>query len=247
MFIQKLELDKMKSYSTTTTIENITENLQLTFNKVPIVTPYSSKCMEDSEIKNLLKNEKAVIRLTITKYLGLKDSFDCSHVVIEDFNLLGQFGYDWKDIDKPVIVDQKADCFEKIQLFKFFIKAEKSDSFVALYLISQMFKTAVVTKDPERMEMFCKVFRMNCEVYDYEYQDEIDSECVVLMGFPKKINSERVFLIGKKSYGFPSLNLNVNDAGKFKYRINDVVRDLFSHSNRQVSRFDFAKYANIYK
>lgn len=248
MFIQKLDLNPKKSYSTTADIENIVENLHVTYNHVPIISPYVSKSLDINEIENKLKNDKSSIKISVPLYFKYKEKFDSSHIIIENFAVMESFGYSVNDLDKPVIVNENISEFERIKLCKFFIKAESSERFVVLFILAQMFKPAIITKDVERTEIFCKVFKLNCKVYDFNDENtKIEEECVIFMSCYKEVECERIFLIGRKSLGLQRLEIDVNEAGKFKYRINDVVSELFSFGFRRLGKFNYERYENIHK
>lgn len=248
MFIQKLNIDPKKSYSTTTTIENLIENLFLICNHVPVITPYASKSQSNDQIFEELNKEKSYATMTVPQYLEFKDNFDSSHIVIENADLLESFGYKIEDLDKPVIINEGSNTFEKLPLCRFFIKAEDSDKFVALFILSKIFDIAVITKDTDKMKIFCKVFRLDCKIYDLnEDISKIDQEGVILFDCFKDIRAERIFFIGKKSYKTPQLDLDLKEAGKFKYRIHNVVGEFNSYSYKRYGKFDFDRYANIHK
>lgn len=246
MFLQKLSLDPEKSYETTAATEHLLENLQLIFNHIPVITLYSSKAKSDTEIDGLVKEKRAVVDLTIPQYKKYRDSFDCSHVVVPDLDLIGDFGYAADDIGRPIITNSKSE-FERLCLCQFSVKADKNDRFVAVYILAQMYRTAIVTRHPERVRMFCRIFELECNVYSYEDDLDQEEQCVIFLDGYREIDCERVFVIGPKSMKYENLNLDISVAGKFKYRILDVMRQLSPSVVKRQDQFDYSRFKNINK
>lgn len=244
MFLQKLRLDPEKSYETTASTENLLENLQLTFSHIPVITLYSSKAKSDQEIDVLVKDQRAVIDLTVPQYNKYKDSFDCTHIVLPDLVLLNDFGYSLDDLDKPLIACGQ-NGLERLRLCQFFVKAEKNDRFVAAYILAQMYPAAIVTKHPDRVRMFCKIFELGCNVYPYDSQ--MEEECVIFLEGHREVECERVFVIGPRHAGYERLNLDIALAGKFKYRILDVMKQLSPSVVKRKEQFDYSRFKDISK
>lgn len=256
MFLQKIALNPNESYETTTSIENLVENLQLIYNHIPIITLYSSKAMSDSEIKALFKVDKAAIELTIPQYKLFRDGFDSTHIVLPDYSLLKEFGYSISDLDKPLIITgndiidenvcNKKAKFSKLPLCRFFINSEKNERFVVAYILAQMNSSVIFTKHPERAKMFCKIFELTCRVCSYEV-DRVEEDCAIFMDGYKEIECERIFVLGTRSMGFEKLSLDTGIAGKFKYRIMDVMKQLSPATVKKRDQFDYSRYKNINK
>jgi hypothetical protein len=242
-FVQKLSLDASKSYVTSTTIDNLLENLELSFKRIPIITPYASK---SEDISNMDNDSKKSFRITLPIYLQNAESFDCSHVVVEDYDLMEDFGYKVEDIKKPIISTSNKSNANVLHLCSFFIKAEKNERFMVLYILSRFFKITVFSKEEEKARIFCRVFDIDCDIMSYE--DEVsDAECCIFLDGYKKVDSERVFVIGTKSYGLDKLTIDINSIGKYKYRINDVMQAISPSVIKHKRQFDYNRFININK
>ncbi|KAI5149524.1 hypothetical protein ENBRE01_0958 [Enteropsectra breve] len=246
MFLQKLNLEASTSYETSTELENLLENLHISFAKIAVITPYLSKAMSDEDIGFLAKEKKADITLTIPQYKKYAELFDCSHVVVTDHNLLCEFGYKIEELGAPMIVVGELYKYEKLELCKFFVKAEKNERFVALYIIAQMFPVTVVARDVDRVKMFCRIFDLDANVIgeDEEYDASEDS-CLVFLDKYKSIKCERVFIVGGKSYGHKRLLMDLSLAGKYKYRVLDIAKQLSPSVVERKASFDYTRFKNI--
>lgn len=283
MFLQKMSLSKTTSYKISTSEENLLENLELLYNKIPLITVYSSKASSDEEI-SMESSTKKVFSLTAPQYKKLSSYFDCPFAVISQPKLLKQFGYSLSDISGPIIAidgieddsavvpdnlmdnnimgninsaetSVKSDSdiiagFEILPLFKFFIPAEKNDRFTIIYMIANLDminSLAVISKSPERVKMFSKIFQLDISAYSYGDQVTGEDATIFLDGYDNSIISERIFIIGNKSFGAEKLMIDSSDAGKFKYRINDVMRALSPGAVKRSAQFDYSIYKNINK
>lgn len=245
MFLQKLKLDKDETYESLAELENILENLQLTFNHIPIITFYSSKSFSDMDIENSLNENKNSIILTIEQYKKYKDRFDCSHIILQDFSLLESFGHSISDFDKPLIVIEKS-FFKKLPLSRFFINSEKDEKYVVAYILSQIFKSVIVTKYVNKIQMLCKIFKIDADVYSYKEIDNIRAECVICLEGYCSVDAERVFVVGNRNNSnLEDLKIDISVAGKFKYRILDIIKKLGPRTVRNRDKFDYSKYDYI--
>lgn len=248
MFLQKLVLDPTKSYESSAPVENLVENLHLLYKRVPVITLYASKALSNEQIEQLLGESKpATIELTIPQYSTYSSRFDSSHVVVRDFSLLSAFGYSAADIDRPLIVSDKCGL-EKLPLCKFFVNIEKNERFVALYVLAQMFSVTVFSRTVARTEMFCKIFELNCSVRAYEDKiGPVADECVIFMDGYREVECERVFVLGGSPSGLERLSIDLGLAGKYKYRILDVMRQLSPSVVKKRDQFDYSRFRNINK
>ncbi|KAM0680030.1 hypothetical protein GINT2_001718 [Glugoides intestinalis] len=250
MLIQRLSLNSKISYSTTTTLENLIENLQLSFKHILIISPYCSKSDSLLTLYNNLKEEKSISTLSLDNYLLNRESFTCSHVILLDYYLFEKFGLQISLIDKPIIVlDQKSDL-PRLPLSKFWIRNTNEDAFVALFILSKLFNGIVVTKSIEKVKIFLKVFEIEWGIVSPgDLTDELarEHECVVFFNCVGDALSERVFCIGNIKNGFEPLKLDLSLAGKFKYRVTDVCRGISPAVIKGTRSFDYEKFKNIAK
>lgn len=247
MFIQHLNLDPATSYETTASAENVAENLLLDYTHVPIITLYSSKGESEESIRQKLKEPKHAISLTVAQYKSFKNDFDSTHIILPEFYLLESFGYSLDDFNKPLIVEE-GNKFAKLPLCRFFIKAERDERFVAIYLIAQLFHATIVTKNPNRAKIFCNIFELNCEVIGYdELGSRIETECCIFIDGYQSIECERIFIIDHKPFKYERLFLDLSEAGKYKYRICDVMRRISLSAAKNIKTFDYSPFKNINK
>lgn len=248
MFLQKITLSPEKSYETTTSTENLLENLLLIHKHIPVITLYSSKAPSDTEIKALLAKERSTVELTIPQYRVFRDSFDSSHIVLPKYSLLSEFGYSADDLDKPLIITEGRSVFTRLPLCRLFVHSEKNERFVIAYILAQMnVSVAIFTRHLERTKMFCRIFELDCRVCSYE-EDDIEEGCAIFMDGYREIECERIFVLGpSKPAGFERLSLDAGIAGKFKYRIMDVMRQLSPATVKRKDQFDYARFKHINK
>lgn len=241
MFIQKLNLDNSVSYSTSADLQSLVENLQLFFSHIPVLTPYSSKSDTEKIINENLKKEASVTTMTPTVFLKFSDRFDCSHVPVVDSPLMSKFGFSLDGIKKPLIIlDSKSDL-PRLNLFKVLINKKKEEAFVALFVITEMFKGTVIARNPKKMKLFCELFSIDWKVISYndhlksiEKGENIKAQdygdCLVFMDEYREVVAERIFVIGDSSlvrgYAFEVVDMDLSLAGKYKYRVEDVYRSL---------------------
>lgn len=248
MLIQRLALNDKISYSTTTTLENLIENLQLTFKHIPIITPYCSKSDTLETLANNLKKEKSISTLSLDNYLKNKAAFDCSHVVLLDFYLFEKFELQISLIEKPIILLEQKSGLPRLPLSKFWIKNTNEDAFVSLFILSKLFNGIVVTERIEKVKIFFKVFEIEwLVVAPKQLTVEMAREhgCVVFFDCAGDVLAERVFCIGKTKNDFEQLNLDLRLAGKFKYRVGNVYRAISPAVIKGSRSFDYQKFKNI--
>lgn len=249
MFVQKLALDPSESYCTTATVENLVENIHLSYKHVPILCLSSKDSWPDNKIAAALKKPLSAPTLTVKQYNYFKEHFDSTHAIFPEAGQAHEFGYSLEDIGKPVITMDLSCGFQKIQLCKFFIRAEKNDRFVALYILAQQFTLAIFTKQPERMKMFCRIFNINADIHDYtEEKDSVEEECAVFLdGYSREVHAERVMIIGNGNTRIQELHLDLSVAGKYKYRILDIARRLSPNVVKRAELFNYDLFKNINK
>ncbi|KAI4292935.1 hypothetical protein PAPHI01_2209 [Pancytospora philotis] len=245
MFVQPLRLDPQTNYETSASEENVVENMLLSCSRVPIVTLYASKAAHDDAVLEKLQLRGVSVELSVAQYKAHAGHFDSSHIIVRDFGLLDSFGYALEDFDKPLIVEAGSG-FKKLPLCRFLIKAEKNERFVAVFMLAQCFRATIFTKDTNRARIFCKIFKLDCDVRSMEEcAGRIESECAIFLDGYREIECERVFVLGAKPARFQLLSLDLGDAGKFKYRIADVMRRVSPGVARRIDSFDYAPYAHI--
>lgn len=171
MFLQKLSLSSEKSYSTSTTLENIIENLHLTFKHIPVIVPYSSKGISQEDLDANLAKETSSSILSVEKYVKNSKSFDCSHVVVLEYDLFEKFGYDLSVLSKPLIVIG-SNVFDRLTLCKLHINFEKEDAFVALFILTKLLRGKIVSKKSERVKIFLEVFGIEWECVQDDNSNE---------------------------------------------------------------------------
>lgn len=259
MFLQRLHLNPKQSYSTTTTLENIVENLQLSFNHVPILTPFASKSESIEHIKEKLNSGKSASIMDLNTYLQLEGSFDCSHAILLEKELLGKFDVDISLMKKPyIVIEDKSSTGDlpKIQLCKFSIKRLGEDAFVALFILAKLFSGTVIARRTERLKIFVKVFQIEWNVVSFSELDALESndsigECVAVMdryssAEGEKIpRAERMFCIGFSPMEYEPFNMDLSLAGKYKYRIGDVYRSITPAVMKGAKPFDYKRFSNI--
>lgn len=268
MFVQKLKLDQNKSYSTTTSLENLIENLHLSFNHVAVLTPYSSASDTIETVKENLKKPKSSSKLTPAMFLGMegqfRDRFDCTHFPVVEYSLMDKFGFDLSVIGGPLIVLDEKCPLQRLSLSKFFIRNDESGSFVVLFILSKMFTGAVVTRKARKTKMFFEIFGIGWDVISYDdisrCQDpekppeESGSgfrDCLVFMDGYLEIYSERVFVLGNRrpagDNGLEDLSIDLSLAGKFKHRVEDVLRALTPAVVNGKRSLDSSRFRNVSK
>lgn len=254
MFLQKLSLSPNKSYSTSTTLENIIENLHLSYNHIPIITPYTSKSVTQEVLNSNLMGEKSSSILSIELYNKNVESFDCSHVVVLEYDLFEKFGYNLDDLKNPLITFDN-DAFDRLILSKFHLNFEKEDAFVALFILTKLFKGKIISKKIERIRIFSEVFEIEWEITKDgdDSSDDCNPECIIFMddSYSEKYNSlnpERIFIIGgRRPKDFESLKIDLSLAGKYKVRISDVYRSITPSVIKGRTKFDYERFKNIAK
>lgn len=266
MFLQKLQLDENQSYSTTANLDNLTENLCITFNHIPVITPFPSKSEQMEKIKNKLKVPKSISVMDVATFLELEDSFDCSHVVICEKELFEKFGIDISQIKRPYIYleddtyhDKTYDGkppLPKLQLCRFSMKLQKEDGFSALFILSKLFTGTVVARKTERLKIFFKVFQIEWKIVDFSELANLANskelgECLVFMEWPNELavdvllQIERVFCIGFHKKGFEPFSMDLSVAGKYKYRIGDVYRAITPAVLKGSRPFDYKRFSKV--
>lgn len=259
MFVQKLELDRDQSYSTTTTVDNLVENLHLTFNHVVVLTPYLSTADSPEIVLGNLKRQRSQSRLTPTQFLefGSKDKFDCTHLLVADHSLMEKFGFDLSTIEHPMIVLDENCSFQRVILSKFFIKNDESGSFVTLFILTKMFTGTVVTRRVRKTKMLFDIFGIEWNVISYDDLNGsgnpalVNRDCMVFMDGYFEICSERIFVLGAKRPSGTSimeeLKIDLSLAGKFKYRVEDVLRALSPAVVSGMRHLDPSRFRDIGK
>jgi len=238
MFIQKLNLDNSVSYSTSADLQSLVENLQLSFSHIPVLTPYSSKSDTEKTINENLKKGASVTTMTPTVFLKFIDRFDCSHVPVADSSLMPKFGFSLDGIKKPLIILDSKSELPRLNLFKVLINKKKEEAFVALFVITEMFKGTVIARNPKKVKLFCELFSIDWKVISYnDHLKSIENikaqdygDCLVFMDEYREALAERIFVIGDsslvKGHAFEVVDMNLSLAGKYKYRVEDVYRSL---------------------
>lgn len=261
MFIQKLILNTEVSYSTTADLQNLTENLHLSFKHIPIITPYSSKSDSEKQLLENLNSLKSTTTMTPTLFLKYSNRFDCTHAVISDHLLFSKFGFDLETIKKQKIILEKISNASKstklprLNLFKFFINKQNEEAFVALFVLTEMFAGTVIAKSPKKIEIFFKIFSINWKIMTYsEYSDKtknltISGDCVVFMDEYIETDAERIFVIGNSNlntkHNFEELKLDLTLAGKYKYRVEDVYRSISPAVLKGKKSIDTDRFKNV--
>lgn len=247
MFLQKLSLDPKQSYSTTATLENIIENLQLSFNHIPILTPFTSNSDSMEVILENLKKSHSTNILTPSMFVSIAHLFDCTHVILQDRELMEKFDLDLTSIPKPIIELENTNQYPLLNLCKMHIKAKDEDAFVVLYILSKLFKGKVVAKKTEKLKIFFKVFEIDWEVLSYEDKCDTQHECLVFMDGYVENKSERIFCLGNNSNKFDQLKIDLSLAGKFKSRIGEVYRAITPAILKGHKEFDYSRFSSIAK
>ncbi|ELA42189.1 uncharacterized protein VICG_00832 [Vittaforma corneae ATCC 50505] len=263
MFLQQLSLNPNQSYSTTTTLENLIENLQLSFNHVPILTPFASKSESVERIKEKLGSRKSTSTIDLNTYLQFQNSFDCTHVILLEKELFDKFGIDISLIKKPYIVIEGRDSTKigggdlpKAQLCRFSVRRQGEDALVALFILTKLFTGTVIAKKTERLKIFFKVFQIEWNIVSFSELDTSSisdnvGECVAIMdrysdADAEKIPSaERMFCIGFSQMGYEPFNMDLSLAGKYKYRIGDVYRSITPAVMKGAKPFDYERFSRI--
>lgn len=109
----------------------------------------------------------AAVVLTVPQYKRYASEFDSTHIVFPEASLAPVFGYALADFDRPVITTDTTVPFPRLRLCKFFIRAERNDRLVALFILAQQFKVTVFTRQTARIEMFSRIFDLNLDVRTY--------------------------------------------------------------------------------
>ncbi len=245
MFLQKMNLDKNVTYESLASLENIIENLHIIYNHIPIITPHISKSMSKTDIENEFKKEKSSVLLSVPQYKEYKNKFDSSHIVLINYSLFESFGYSTSDLDKPFIVTEPSP-YQKLPMNRFFVNATKDEKYVKLYILSQAFKGVVVTRDVDRTEMFCRIFKIDAKVLFYSEIENIKEECVFFLDNYASVDAERIFLINNINENhLTELKINSNLAGKFKYRIQDIMVKLSPRVVQNKDSFNYSLYKDI--
>ncbi|KAI5168471.1 hypothetical protein PAEPH01_0159 [Pancytospora epiphaga] len=245
MFLQKLKLDPTVTYETSASVDNVVENMGLQYKHIPIITLYSSKAPLDEDIEKAIENKTAAIELSVSQYKQYKDRFDSSHIILPKFDFISDFGFSPDDFDKPLIVLGNHG-FAKLPLSRFGIFAEKNDRFVAVYILSQLFKATIFTKEVNRMKIFCRIFELDCKVLSLsESVDTLETECAIFVDCHKEVFYERIFLIGSKPSRYERLDLDLNSAGKYRYRICSVMQQVSKNVAKRIDSFDYSVYSHI--
>lgn len=252
MFLQKLNLKNNKSYKTSTTLENLIENLQITFNHIQIITPFSSQSESYESIIEKLKEDKSVSKMDINTYLKIDDSYKCSHAIILEKDIIEKFGIDLSILKRPFITIGNDSNLPNLHLCRFAIKNKEEDAFVALFILSKIFSGTVIANKPEKLKIFFKVFDISWSIIEpNKFDGNIEGECLVIMDNIKdlienKINDiERVFCIGFVPKAYEVFNIDLALAGKYKYRIGDVYRSITTAVIKGYKEFDYSRFANL--
>lgn len=248
MFLQKLSLKSDQSYSTTTSLENILENLYITFKHIPILTPFASSADPIETIKKNIENKNSKSTLTPSMFIENFRLFDCSHVILQDRELFDKFGLNLSQIPRPFIEIGNTENYPLLNLFKFFIKAQNEDTFVVLYILSKLFNGKVVTKKAEKLKIFFKVFKIEWPIISYDELTDEQLECIVFMDGYVDNSSERIFCIGNNNPSrFNNLKIDLYMTGKFKPRIGELYRAITPAIVKGHKEFDYDRFANISK
>lgn len=258
MFLQKPALDPAVSYVSSAPIANITENLSLLYKRIPVIQIYTSRAPSDSVVEQHIRQNTSPITLSIPQYKQYRDSFDCSHVLVPDYHLLSTFGYSPDDFGgRPLIVVTSqtvhADYprhLSRLPLCAFHITAQKNDRFVALFILSRLYTTAIFTREAERVRIFCELLQISGRVYSYDddVSHPIEEECAVFLDGPKDVSAERCFVVDHRpSPDIEELRLDMALAGKYKYRIQDLMRRLSPAVVSGRRALDLSKFMGIAK
>ena len=174
--------------------------------------------------------------------------FDCSHVILQNGELIDKFELDLSIIPKPFIEIGNTRNYPLLNLCKMNINAQNEDVFVVLFILSKLFNGKVVTKKTKKVKIFFKVFQIEWDVISYE---ELNSgnqlECIVFLDGYSENNSERIFCLGNSNNRFDQLKIELSLAGKFKPRIGEVYRAITPSILKGHKEFDYSRFANIDK
>lgn len=245
MFLQQLKLSQNKSYRTTEEIDNLIESMHLQYKHIPIICLSSKESWSNDRIEEALKSGPSSPRLTIPQYTKYREQFDSSHILFPEASQANEFGYSIADLDKPIITTDIQCDFERLLVFKMFIRAKNNDRLVAIYILAQKYTLAIFTKQKERLSLFCKIFKLNARVISYEEGVEaVDEECAVFIDGYVEVSAERIIIIGNGNTRIQELTLDLSVAGKYKYRVLDVARRLSPNTVKH-SLIDYSKFKDI--
>lgn len=261
MFLQKLNLDQKQSYSTTATFENIIESLQLTFKHIPVLTPFSSTADSIETVTENLTKSSSVSIVTLKTFQKIAKLFNCSHVILQDREIMEKFEIDLSKVSKPIIEIIEEDremTFPLLNLCKMYIRNREEDSFVILFILSKLFNGKVVCKRSAKLEILFKVFGIEWEILSYSDELEENCECVVFMDGYTECNAERVFCLGTAPSvsavaenisisEFTNLSIDLSLAGKYKARIGEVYRAITPAVLKGYKDFDYARFSSVAK
>lgn len=271
MFVQKLNLKLNTNYRTSEKIENIIECLHLSYNHIFILTPYSSKSDSLEKVRENLKLEKSVSKITPKNFnKDLINDTVCPFLLVTDSEYMHTFGYSdfINNINNLIFfTDNNSFVYPKILLSKFFIKKSKSQAFVAIFILLKMFKSILIVKNEftvKKFQIFFKVFKIeNTPIIlfsnDNKLNEEINSTInntdigtvIFLDCYDENINKnnliERLFYISEvENKNFTEfLDIPLNLSGKYKYRIEDVYNALTPAVLLGKRNFDYSRFKNI--
>lgn len=252
MLLHKLRLSKEKSYRTSATAQNLIENLHLSFNHVPVLTPFSSRADSLESVKLGLTRHKSAPTMDLSTFMQLESFFDCTHVVLAEADLFDKFGMDLSVLSRPCIVlgERPGHDLPLLQLCNLSLSYQGEDAFVALFILTRLFKGTVVTRRTEKVEIFFKVLGIEWRIVKPEEGVEYTDECVVVLGKCPGLETalstvERVFWIGAAGQGSQPFQLDLGLAGKYKYRVGDLYRCITPAVMKGVKEFDYSRFTKL--
>lgn len=222
-----MKLARGKSYMTTATREEVEASVELS--PLVVLTPYRSRCSDAFDGSG---------RTTPRRLLESLDGADVAHVLVEDCELMEEFGYlddlqtlVQRGVSLVLLNTRESPRFVEaavLSLNRLFIRLEGDDRFVALFVLCRIYgRIVVVCRETRRVEMFAEIFRL--EVDAVHHGERVQGRVVVVMDRFVDADCEKLFYIGEGSNGLRRTAFNLGRAGKFLHRIRDVCAAL-SHA-----------------
>lgn len=250
---------KDTNYFTKNSLEDIVKNT--TSLGLPIViTPHKTQSTNIKYIEKVYrKTNSGIIKITPKEYFeNYKNLQKFKHILIEDIELMKDFGYDFfikKILNKSnhffIFFNIKNETYKKyisaakpINFSKFCINCKDEYIFLTLFILYKAYKeTIIICKNVNKFKLFCEVMKMKCIIKDnYETTNKI---CLVVERYVE-IENTKVIYIGF-DLEYQKINIDYNKTSKYLYRIRDLVKQLTNDVVQGKRKLNYKRFKDIHK
>jgi hypothetical protein len=196
---------------------------------VILLTPHKSRC---TGLDDLTRRE---LKATPTQLLRNIDKISLSHVLVEDSDMMGAYGYtdDLAELQKRVffivLKCKEPPCFVRdarvLNTRRCFIRLSKDDRYIAVFVLCRIYSGAlVVCSNPRKARLFADILKLDCQVQSHG--ESVSTRICILLDKLVEVECEQLFYIGERCDEMEETYFDMGRAGKYIYRVRCVCEAL---------------------